>query len=117
MLQEFPPAANDASDWNGYRELLGETLCQVGQSKDGLALLDLALAAAEQNGDHPNAPWLARLRAVKGLCTAAAGDRATALRNAAQARAAFTAQPGVSPYYKAPLFKLERALGLRLPAV
>jgi hypothetical protein len=62
-------------------------------------------------------PGVARMRAVAGLCAMTAGNRASALAFAAQARAAFTTQPGVSPYYKAPLFKLERSLGLKLPPV
>jgi hypothetical protein len=67
--------------------------------------------------DDQSSPQRAYLRARAGLCAIAAGDRAAARSLAAQARAAFTAQPGVSPYYKAPLIKLERALGLRLPPV
>jgi hypothetical protein len=45
------------------------------------------------------------------------GERANALHDATRARAAFTAQSRVSRYDKAPRFKLERALGLRMHAV
>lgn len=80
-------------------------------------MLSRNIAIRQQRGDHAHAPWNARRRAVAGLCAFVARDRSAALRYAADARAAFTAQPGVSPYYKAPLFKLERALGLKLPPV
>jgi hypothetical protein len=72
----------------------------------------------EEGGDiNRRDPWLAALRATTGSCALAMGDRATALKLASKARAAFTAQSGVSTYFKAALFKLERALGLKLPLV
>jgi hypothetical protein len=82
-----------------------------------LAVLTEAAARPTTATAAAHARWVARAGAVTGLCALELGDRATAIKHANQARAAFTAQPGVSPYYKAPLFKLERALGLRLPAV
>lgn len=118
ILQSAPPSVDDdASDWGIYRGKLGEALCATGQHISGLNMLQQSIATDESDGYFTHAPWLARLRALAGLCAAASGDRAVALRYAAAARADFTAQPGVSPYYKAPLLKLERALGLRLPAV
>jgi len=43
-------------------------------------------------------------------CALAAGQRELALTYAELARQAFAEQPGVSPYYKAPLADLERRL-------
>jgi hypothetical protein len=76
----------------------------------------LAALPSEHQG-LAQAPWIARQSAVIGLCASGAGDKKMALAYAAQARAALTAQPSVSPYGKAPLVKLERALGPRLPPV
>jgi tetratricopeptide (TPR) repeat protein len=118
ILQSAPPAADDDDNaWGEYRALLGATLCATGQRIEGSTMLLQSIATEEQGGYFPYAPWLAHRRALAGLCAAESGDRALALRHATQARAAFAAQPGVSPYYKAPLFKLERALGLKLPPV
>jgi tetratricopeptide (TPR) repeat protein len=109
--------------------LEGEALCAAGQPSHGLSLLQDALGRLGgadwyfEDGhtrgidEYPHAPWAARRRSIAGLCAVAVGDRATALRFAAQARSAFVAQPQVSPYFKAPLIKLERALGLKLPPV
>lgn len=73
------------------------------------------MRTAEQRAAHeaPNLRRAVRASAVTGWCALHAGDRTAAQRHAAQARATFTAQPGVSPYDKAPLVKLERALGVR----
>jgi hypothetical protein len=118
VLERATSAADDhPADLALYFQRLGETLCALGRRSEGLALLQQQVTAGEQNGDYPNAPWLARLRAVTGICALQANDRTTATKYATLARAAFIAQPGVSPYYKAPLFKLELALGLRLPPV
>ena len=101
-------------DWPAYQLSLGEALCATDRRSDGLAWLKREIAKEEQGGfEHPNSPWLARMRAVAGLCALDTHDRAAAIIFAAQARAAFTAQPGVSPYYKAPLLTLEKRLGRR----
>lgn len=118
LLSRITPEANTRPDMRSqYDRALGEALCAAGRHAEGLKVLSPRLAEQEEADFSPHAPWLARLRAVTGLCALRAGDRSTAMTYAAQARAAFTAQPGVSPFYKAPLFKLERALGLRLPSV
>jgi len=62
---------------------------------------------------YEHSPTLAHLRSVAGLCALAAGRRDTATAMAQLSRQAFVAQPGVSPYYKAPLQQLESALGRR----
>jgi serine/threonine-protein kinase len=106
---------NDIADFEG---LMGRAQCGSGQPAKGLPRLRRSLDFwAHREGFSPNHPNVAELRAEVGLCALSAGQRALAIESARQARAAFTAQPGVSPYYKAPLFKLERALGWRLPPV
>jgi serine/threonine-protein kinase len=107
----------EPSDRRRYDEIRYEALCGEGRSDEGLRQGEQLLAAEESQDFVAHAPRLARLRAVVGLCAWRRGDRALAQGLAAQARAAFTAQPEVSPYYKAPLVRLERALGLRLPPV
>ncbi len=102
------------NDWPAYHLSLGEALCATDRRSDGLAWFKGKITKYEQDGfDHPHAPWLARMRAVAGLCALDTQDRAAAITFAAQARAAFTAQPGVSPFYKAPLLTLEKRLGRR----
>ena len=58
-------------------------------------------------------PHVAHWRAVTGLCALDAGNRRRAMELAELARQAFTQQPGVSPYYKAPLLTLEKRLARR----
>jgi hypothetical protein len=114
-LELLAPASFDKSSL--FKATLGEALCAANRHGEGLRLLRQALEYDEKNDHFPHAPQLARLRAVTGACALATGDRVNALVLAKQARASFTAQPGVSPWFKAPLFKLERALGLKLPPV
>jgi hypothetical protein len=90
----------------------GEVLCALGDSAQGLKFLHESLASIGRFVSK-NDPGLARLRAEAGRCALASGDRATAVRHATLARAAFTEQPAVSPYFKAPLIRLEEALALR----
>jgi serine/threonine protein kinase len=118
LLKDRAPGADElAQDRTVHGELLGEALCLSDKQSEGLALLKRHLAERERADSYPYAPWLARLRALAGRCALGLGDRQAAQRYAALARAAFTAQPGVSAYYKAPLFKLERSLRLQLPAI
>ena len=82
-----------------------------GRAAAGLAVLE----KEAQDGArmlYAHAPYLAWLRSQAGLCALATGDKTTAMRHAGEARAAFVAQPGVSPYFKAPLARLEQALKL-----
>ena len=58
-------------------------------------------------------PHVAHWRALTGLCALDAGNRPRAMELAGLARQAFTQQPGVSPYYKAPLATLEKRLARR----
>jgi eukaryotic-like serine/threonine-protein kinase len=96
--------------------VFGEALCASGQREKGLGILLARIANVAPN-TYPHAPRLAYARAVAGHCALLAGLRPLAQQLAALSRAAFTAQPGVSPYFKAPLTKLERALGHKLPPV
>ncbi len=105
----------DMATWTG--KVYGEALCRLGRPRDGLAYVRAFINFQLQNKPSPVDPYTARARAVAGVCALSAGDRSDAVRLAAEARAAFTAQPGVSPYFRAPLNQLERALRLRLAAL
>jgi tetratricopeptide (TPR) repeat protein len=104
-------------DFADYEEMRGVAECSAGHAREGLFRLKQALVNLAKPDDSPNAPWTAHLRGRVGLCALAAGDRTLALESARVARKAFEAQPQVSPYAKAPLYKLERALGQKLPPV
>jgi hypothetical protein len=62
---------------------------------------------------HPAAPQMARLHGVAALCARRAGEPALAARWESLARAALRAQPGVSPYFSAPLRALDAGAGGR----
>jgi len=114
-LIEFPYLSLDEpSDRPEALLILGQAWCESGDPARGLEALRESLVAMERIGDDDRAPWTARLRAVVGRCALLVGDRSDAIARARQARAAFTAQPEVSPYYEAPLIKLEAALGIRI---
>ena len=100
-----------------YEEMRGVAECGVGLASAGLPRLQRAVGALADPAEVATAPWRAHLHGRLGLCALAAGDRGLAVESARLARAAFVAQPLVSPYCKAALFKLERALGLKLPPV
>jgi hypothetical protein len=77
-----------------------------------LGLFDLKRSIDSQSVmTGPNHPWLARTRAVAGLCLLAQGKRKLAEELADASRRAFIAQPNVSPYFKEPLKRLENQLG------
>jgi len=106
---------DDAETWQ--HALLGEILCAASHYKEGMQIL---LAEAERRAKYvdPADPRLAMNRSVAGLCALGAGNRLLAAKLAQQARAAFEAQPRVSPFFKAPLGKLESRLGIskKVPA-
>ena len=85
--------------------LRGDILCAVGRRPEGMALMEQSLSANALLV-YAHHPALARDRSVAGLCAVALGQRAIAASLATQARDAFEAQPGVSPYFKAPLVSL-----------
>jgi serine/threonine-protein kinase len=112
LYERSPPGQSaDERDFNRYRSFLGESLCGVGRLSEGLKSLEESLSGMQRvEAASPAAPWTARVQAAAGLCALAAGKPAAARAYAAAARAAFTSQPGVSPYYKAPYLLLERRL-------
>jgi tetratricopeptide (TPR) repeat protein len=118
LYERSPPGPGaEERDVNRYRFHRGESLCEVGRPSEGLKWLEESLAGMLQvKAASPDAPWTARVQAAAGLCALAAGQAARARAHAAAARAAFAHQPGVSPYYKAPYFLLERKLGAATPA-
>jgi len=87
----------------------GEALCATGRPDEGLAALR-HYVDAQSVRLSPASPFIARARAVEGLCALAAGDARTAAALARGSRRAFELQPGVSPYFKQPLERLEGAL-------
>jgi tetratricopeptide (TPR) repeat protein len=94
----------------------GVALCETGRPHSGLQLLqtqDIRYAHTQ----HPTSPTLAYVRSQAGLCALKFDEKRLATKLARQAREAFVAQPKVSPYYKAPLKRLEEGLGLHLPPV
>ncbi|MDO9075300.1 MAG: protein kinase [Rubrivivax sp.] len=93
--------------------LRGEALCLGAGAADGHAALRRVHAGLDAVPHHPHAPQVARLRAVLGLCALRLGLREEAGALSGQARAAFAAEPAVSPYYKVPWIALERALQQR----
>jgi len=114
-LRWLPPAEGD--QWPPqlpYDDglLRGEVLCALGRRDEGLRLLQKSLAW-HVAAVYENHPELARARAVTGLCALAAGHRTQARELAAQAKAAFDAQPGVSRYFTTPFGRLAAQLGLQ----
>ena len=110
-LALLPRDRTDIEDYPyEHRNLLrGAALCGVGQARDGLPLLETYTEHfAEQSFAHH--PAVAHWRAVAGLCALDAGNPQRATGLADSARQAFARQPGVSPYYKAPLLDLEKRL-------
>lgn len=93
--------------------LRGEARCALQQPGDGLADLQRSLALAAGTRDDPLDTEVARLHAVAGLCALALGDVATARREAAAARRAFSARPATADYRQAPLRRLDAALAAR----
>ena len=96
--------------------ILAEVQCKSGSPTQGLQTLEAKIRANEGMA-FAQSPILAYWRAQAGQCALLTGRRDRARAFAARARAAFIAQPGVSPYYKAPLARLEHALGLNLRPV
>jgi serine/threonine protein kinase/tetratricopeptide (TPR) repeat protein len=113
-LALLPPDQDDMDDFlfEDRRLLRGAALCALGRASEGLPLMDTYTekVAEESSASHPR---VAHWRAVTGLCALDAGNRPRAMELAELARQAFTRQPGVSPYYKAPLLTLDKRLGRR----
>jgi eukaryotic-like serine/threonine-protein kinase len=93
--------------------LLGEAQCALGRRTDGVRSLRASLAAIAKHDEYEHDLWRARIRSIAGACVLQLGDRRQALAWAAQARAAFNAQPHASDYFRAPLLRLEASLRIR----
>lgn len=100
----------DSSRTFSFYELRGEIRCASGDHAAGLSDLQRSIDS-QMVTSGPNHPWLARTRAVAGLCALARGQRKLAKEFAGVSRQAFVAQPNVSPYFKEPLKRLEQQLG------
>ena len=111
-LALLPPDEADIEDFPfEHRHLLrGAALCALGRAGEGLPLMETYTEKfAEQSFAYH--PYVAYWRAVTGSCALDAGNERRAVELAQLARRAFTEQPEVSPYYKAPLLALEKRLG------
>jgi hypothetical protein len=93
--------------------LLAELDCRASATAPaGIAALEEVIVDSERT-DYRYSPQLARYRSLAGLCAMTLNDRVAAARLAAEARAAFAAQPHVAEYFKASLARLDRALNRR----
>jgi hypothetical protein len=112
------PRPINVSDWydgiGPATVLLAELDCRSSATASaGMAALEEVIADSERT-DYRYSPSLARYRSLAGLCAMTLNDRVTAARMAAEARAAFAAQPHVADYFKTPLAQLDRALARRV---
>jgi tetratricopeptide (TPR) repeat protein len=109
LIPEQPPDA-DIDDYEDPHLLRGAALCDIGQARQGLPMVEEQLSVLAREF-YVHDPRLARWRALAGLCAWRAGDRRRATQLLDSSGAAFTAQPDVSPYYKAPHLQLAARLG------
>ena len=101
--QVFPtkePAREDGREnLEVYYQTRGEIRCASGDHAAGLT--DLTRSIHSQSAvTSPNHPWVARARAVAGLCALALGNRKDAETFASEARRAFVAQPERQPLFQ-----------------
>lgn len=108
-------AAQRADRFGGRRSLVGEALCAVGRTTEGLRHLEAGIAARVSHGAYRADPEVARARAMAGRCALESGDRKSAERLAQAAREAFVEQPDVSPYFKRPSETLDKLLAQSVP--
>jgi hypothetical protein len=108
-LASLPPDSALARLPGADGGLRGEALCAAGRAAEGLTALSQYLAA-EGAWLSPSSPFLARTRAMQGLCALAAGNVLQAEALARQSRRAFQMQTTASAYFKQPLERLEGAL-------
>ena len=109
VLPATEPPHEDFPDNGSYYQVRGEIRCTAGDHIRGLADLTRSIRS-QSEVSSPNHPWVARARAVAGLCALALGNTKEAEAFASEARRAFVAQPNVSPYFKKPLAQLEEQL-------
>ena len=94
--------------------VLGAALCGLGKHQEGGAMMAASLGNHAKT-QFPHSPALAYWRARLGQCALGGSEPVRAHGLAKQARAAFTGQAGVAPFFKTPLRELEAALALKLP--
>jgi hypothetical protein len=113
-LALLPPDQTDIDDnpFEDRRLLRGAALCALGRAREGLPLMETYTEKVAE-ASFAYHPGLAHWRSLTGLCALDAGNRPRAMELAGSARQAFTRQPGVSPYFKAPLLTLEKRLARR----
>lgn len=111
-IQALAAAGEDLTDGDSFLSLRARALCVGGSAAQGWPLMEDKLAEAARER-YTYSPQIARWRALTGQCALDAGSRQRAVELARLAREAFTRQPQVSPYYKAPLLELERRLATR----
>jgi hypothetical protein len=112
-LQALPRVSDTIEDNHPYsKHLHGEILCASGDPTHGLELMlgSIAIVSRSVGQNHPD---LAKMRADAGLCALSIGARPRAEEMADLARRAFQAQPNVSPWFKEPLKRLEKQLGIK----
>jgi len=111
-----PPGRDDWPPQFPYDDglLRGQVLCAVGQSREGLVLMEKSIQwhRAKVDARHPE---LAYARAEAGLCALAQGDRARALEMLGPARSALLAQPEVSGFVRRPVELLASRLRVATP--
>lgn len=107
-----PDAMLTAGFATGAELLRAEAECLQPDARAGLRRMRALLAGLDMP-HHPAAPQIARLHGVAALCARRAGAPALAARWEGLARAALQAQPGVSPYFSAPLRALDAQGGRR----
>jgi eukaryotic-like serine/threonine-protein kinase len=116
MVSGLPRPINLSAGYDGIGPatvLLAELDCRSSATAlAGMTVLEEVIADSERT-DYRYSPWLARYHSLAGLCAMTLNDRIEAARLAALARAAFTAQPQVAEYFKAPLAQLDQALTRR----
>jgi serine/threonine-protein kinase len=112
ILLANPPENAAEGDESGYDISLGEALCLDHQTSKGLPLLRKGEALMDSLFTYPASPYYGQLWGLLGQCQLDSGDPAGARLYAAKARKVFVTQPDVSPYFKKPLEKLERQLGI-----
>lgn len=111
----LPPTYGTSPEWDQGNDqapfaLRGQIQCSNGNLRDGLRALMSSIDHVARIVSE-NDPGLAQTRAAAGLCALKAGDHKLARDLAESSRRAFLAQADVSPWYKAPLAELDRALG------
>ncbi len=98
------------TDFLSPQAIHAEVACAGGRAAEGLAQLSEMIAQRTPTVDAAVDPTLARLHGLAGLCTLELGRTAEARRHASIAASVFKQQPAVSPWFQAPLRRLQKRL-------